>query len=138
MASSQGDIIPAEHLWGDHGGTGGAADHPSSGVTADDEASRLTQSNPSRPTERQTHGEEVCRQPQGPPRPRCGNARPSLGQDAAWADDVAAERLADVERPRDPVATPREIGQPPGVATVDMPCRDIAPWAAGFHWCGRD
>lgn len=51
---------------------------------------------------------------------------------------MAAEQPADAELPGDPVATPRDIGQRLGVATVDMPGWDITPWAAGFHLCGRD
>ena len=80
----------------------------------------------------------MCRQPQRPPRPRRHNARQSLGEDAAGALPIAAEQLPDAELPRDPVATPREIGQRPGVTTVDMPGRDITPRAAGCRLCGRD
>jgi hypothetical protein len=98
----------------------------------------LTQSNPSSPTERETNGEEVCRQPQGPPRPGRHQARQSLGENAAWAADVAAEQLANPESPRDPVATPREIGQRPGITTVDVPGWDITGRASGCRLCGRD
>jgi hypothetical protein len=51
---------------------------------------------------------------------------------------MAAEQPTDAELPCDSVATPREIGQRPGVGTVDMPCWDITLWAAGFHLCGTD
>jgi hypothetical protein len=85
----------------------------------------LAQACARRSAEGQTDGEAVCRQPPCPPRPRRREARQSLGEDALWADGVAAEQLADAEPPRDPVATPREIGQRPGIMTVDVPGRDI-------------
>jgi hypothetical protein len=94
--------------------------------------------NPGSPTQREANGEKTCRQPQGPPRPRRSEAGQSLSEDAAWACGVAAEQLADAELPYDPVATPREIGQRPGVTTVDMPGRGIAPRASGVRLCGRD
>jgi hypothetical protein len=38
MTPSQGEIIDAEDLWGDHHGAGGATDHPQEGVPTDEEA----------------------------------------------------------------------------------------------------
>src|SRR3712207_7678896 len=46
---------------------------------------------------------------------------------------VAAEQLADAKPPCHPVATPRQIGERPRVAAVDMPSRGLAPWATGIH-----
>jgi hypothetical protein len=94
--------------------------------------------NPGCPTQGQADGKEPCRQPQGPPCPRRREARPSLGEDAAWAGRMAAEHSANAELPCDPVATPWEIGERPGVMAMDTPCRDIAPRAAGCCLCGRD
>jgi hypothetical protein len=45
---------------------------------------------------------------------------------------IAAEQFAEAERPRDPVATPREIGQRPGVTTMDVPGRDITLRTSAF------
>jgi hypothetical protein len=93
---------------------------------------------PGRPTQGEAHGEEACRQPQSPPCPGRYKSRQALGEDAAWACWIAAEQFADAEPPGDPVATQWEIGQRPGVATVDMPGRGIAPRASGFRLCGSD
>jgi hypothetical protein len=80
----------------------------------------------------------MCRQPQGPPGPRRHEAGQSLSEDATGADGIAAEELADAKLPRDPVVTPREIGQRPGVITMDTPCGDVALRAAGFRLRRRD
>jgi hypothetical protein len=97
-----------------------------------------TEPHPRRPTQGQAHGEEACRQPHRAPGPRRGEAGQSFREDAAWACRMGAEQPADAELPCDPVATPREIGHRPGVATVDMPSWDTAPWAAGYRLYGRD
>jgi hypothetical protein len=138
MTPSQGELIHAEDAWGSHRRAGGAPDHPHEGVPTDEEAERLAQPHPSRPPEREANGEEACRQPQGPPRPGDHKAGQSLGEDAAWALPIGAEQLADAKLPRHPVATPREIGQRPGIMTVDMPGRDITARASGLCLCGRD
>lgn len=56
----------------------------------------------------------------------------------AWAGGMAPEDLADAEPPGDSVTTPREIDERPGVATVHMPGRGLAPRAAGGRLWGRD
>jgi hypothetical protein len=38
MTLAQGEIVHAEHRWGNDRGAGGAADHPQQGIPADDEA----------------------------------------------------------------------------------------------------
>jgi hypothetical protein len=43
-----------------------------------------------------------------------------------------------MEPPDDPIATPREIGERPGIVTVDIPSGGVAPRAAGFRLCGRN
>ena len=93
---------------------------------------------PSSPTECEANGEEAGRQPQRAPGPRRGDSRQSLSEDATGALPIAAEQFANTEPPRDPVVTPREIGERRGVAAVHMPGWDITPRAAGFHLCGRD
>jgi hypothetical protein len=137
MTPSQGEIIDAEDPWGGHHGAGGAPDHPEEGVPTDEEAARLAQPNPSRPTEREADGEEACRQPECAPRPGRRKAGQSLGEDAAWALPIVAKQLADAQLPHDPVATPREIGQRMDIMTVDMPGRDITDRASGLRLCGR-
>jgi hypothetical protein len=138
VALAQGEIIHAEHLWGDHRRAGGTTDHPQQGVPTHREAERLAQPCPRNSPERETDGEEACCQPSCVPRPRCYNAGQSLGEDPTGTRPIAAEELADAEPPRDPLATPRQIGQRPGVATVDVPGRDVAPCASGSRLCGRD
>jgi len=51
---------------------------------------------------------------------------------------MAAEQPADVEPPGDPIATPREIGERPGIMTMDIAGGDLTPRAAGFRVCRRD
>jgi hypothetical protein len=128
-------IIHAQDLRGDNGGAGGAADHPQQRVTTPQEAELPPEPNPGSPTQRQAHGEETCRQPQGPPCPRCREAGQSLSDEGAWACGRTAEELTDAEPPRDPIATPREVGEDPSVTTMEVPCRDIAPRASGFGLC---
>jgi hypothetical protein len=134
----QGDIVDAEDLWGDRHGAGGPTDHPQQGVPTDGEASRLTQSHPGRPTEGQADGEEAGHQPQRAPGPRCGNARQALGEDAAWAYRIGAEEFTDAKLPGDGIATPRQIGERPGVMTMGTPCWNVTARAAGCCLCGRD
>ena len=110
----------------------------SEGVPAGDEAELLAQPRPGRPTQGEAHGQEAGRQSQRPPRPGRHQPRQSLREDAARAVRIAAEQFADAEPPGDAVATPREIGQRPSVAAVDMPSRGIAPGATGFRLRGRD
>jgi hypothetical protein len=138
VALAQGEIIHAEHLWGDHRRAGGTTDHPQQGVPTHREAERLAQPCPRNSPERETDSEEACCQPSCVPRPRCYNAGQSLGEDPTGTRPIAAEELADAEPPRDPLATPRQIGQRPGVTAVDMPGRGIAPRASGCHVCRRD
>jgi hypothetical protein len=126
----QGEIIHAEDPRGADHRAGGAADRPQEGVPTDGEAERPTQSHPSRPTQGEADGQEMCHQSQRPPRPRHHDPGQSFREDAAGACRTAAEELTDAELPRDPVATPREIGQCPSVMTVDVPSWDIAPWAS--------
>jgi len=83
-------------------------------------------------------GDRLCRQPPCPPCPRRREAGESLGEDAAWAEGVAAEQLANAESPRDPVATPREIGSSPDVTTMDVPGWSITSRASGCCLYGRD
>ena len=52
--------------------------------------------------------------------------------------DVRQKNLRTRSRQMIPIATPREIGQRPGVMTMDMPGWDIAPRASGCRLCGRD
>ena len=49
-----------------------------------------------------------------------------------------AKQLADAKLPGDGIATPWEIGERPGVTTMDTPCRAIASRAAGFGLGGSD
>ena len=56
----------------------------------------------------------------------------------AGALPIVAKQCADAEPPGDPAATPREIGECPGVMTMDTLCRDITPWAAGCGLGGSD
>jgi hypothetical protein len=125
-------------LWGNNRRAGGTADHPQQRVPTHHESEVPAEPNPGRPPQRQAHGEETCRQPPGPPCPGCREAGQSCSEDAAWAGRMTAEQPADAEPPCDPVTTPREIGQRAGVATVDMPGRDIAPRAAGGRLYGGD
>jgi hypothetical protein len=138
MTPSQGDLLDAEDPWGGHHGAGGAPDHPSEGVPADEEASRLAQPHPRRPPEREAEGEDAWRQSSGAPGPGRHPAGPSRGEEAAWALPRGAEPLADATRPRHPGATPREISQRPGIMPVDRPGRAITARAAGFRWGGRE
>jgi hypothetical protein len=69
---------------------------------------------------------------------RARRHRQACRDQAAWAWRMAAAPPAAAARPGDPVATPRESGPRPGVATVDLPRGDIPPWAAGVHVGGRD
>jgi hypothetical protein len=138
VALAQGEIVYTEDLRRANRRVGGAADHPQQRVTTHQESEVPTEPHPGRPTQRQAHGEETCRQPQSLPGPGRHKSRQALGEDAAWACRIAAEQFADAEPPGDPVSTPGEIGQCPSVMTVDMPGRGIAPWASGVRLCGSD
>jgi hypothetical protein len=48
---------------------------------------------------------------------------------------MVAQQRADAKLPGDGIATPREIGERPGVTARDTPCRAIASRAAGFSLC---
>jgi hypothetical protein len=134
----QGEIIHAEDPRRTDRRAGGAADRSQEGVPTDGEAERPTQSRPSRPTQGEADGQEMCHQSQRPPRPRYDDPGESFREDAAGACRTAAEELPDAELPRDPVATPREIGQCPSVTTVNISGRDLAPWASRRRLCRRD
>jgi hypothetical protein len=135
MTRPQRDIVHAEDLRGNHGGAGGAADHPQPRVATHQAAEVPTEPHPGRPTQGEAHGQETCRQPPGPPSPRRREARQSFSNDVAWACGTATEELMDAEPPRHPVTTPREIGQRPGVATVNLPGGGIARRASGCRLC---
>jgi hypothetical protein len=51
---------------------------------------------------------------------------------------MGAEELADAELPGDGIATPGEIGEPPGVMTVDISGGDLTSRAAGCGLGGSD
>ena len=138
MTASQGEIVHAEDLWGDNSRTGSAADYPQPCVPAPPKSSLPAEPHPSCPTESEADGEQVCRQPASAPCPRCREAGQSFRKDAAGAAGVAAEELVDAEPPGDLIATPREIGERPGITTIDMACRDLACRASGCRLCGRD
>jgi hypothetical protein len=131
MTPSQGAIVDAEDPWGSRHGAGGAPAHPHEGVPADREAERLAPPPPSRPTEREADGEAARRQPQGPPRPGRHKAGQALGEEAARALPIGAGERAGAKLPGDGRATPWTIGARPGVVTVNLPGRSIAPRAAG-------
>ena len=121
----QGELVHAEDLWRADHRAGGAADRPQEGVPADGETESPAQPHPSRPTQGEADGEEACHQPQCAPRPRRHQAGQSLGEDAAGALPIGAEEFTDAKLPGDGIATPREIGECPGVMTVDLsscPC----------------
>jgi hypothetical protein len=113
MAPAQGDIIQAEPLWGDQRRAGGATDHPPQGVPTHREAERLAQPCPSSAPKRETAGAQAWGQPSCVPRPRRHTAGQWRGADPTGTRPMAAAELADAEPPRDPVATPRQIGQRP-------------------------
>jgi hypothetical protein len=96
------------------------------------------QPNSGRPTQGEASGEEVCCQPQGPPRPRACDTRQSFSKDVARACGMTPEELPDPELPCHPVATPREIGERPGVMTMDISGGEITPRASGVRLCRRD
>jgi hypothetical protein len=138
MTSVQGEIIHAEDLWREHGRPGGAADHAQQRVPTPPKASLPAEPHPGRPTEGQADGEQVSRQSPGASCPGCREAGQAFRKDAARAEEVMAEELPDAEPPGDLVSTPREIGERPGVITMHMACRDIAPRASDCHPCRRD
>ena len=65
-------------------------------------------------------------------------ARQSFGKEPAGAEGVTTEELANAKPPRDPVATPREIGERPGIMTVEMPGRHITGRASDLRLGGGD
>jgi hypothetical protein len=138
MTLPQREIVHAEDLRGTDRGAGSAADHPQQRIPTHQEAEVPTEPHPSRPTQGEAHGEEAGRQSQRPPRPRRHQSRQPFGKDVARACGMTTEELTDPELPRHPVTTPREVGQRPGVATMDVPGQSLTGWAAGCRLCGRD
>jgi hypothetical protein len=83
-----------------------------------------------------------------PPPPHCAamGARRADGYQTRSASfptrvkDVLARIVPadDAEPPDDPIATPREIGERPGIMTMDIRGGNITGWAAGCRLCGSD
>jgi hypothetical protein len=74
----------------------------------------------------------------GAPGPGRREPGQSFSKDVAWAGRMATEKLMDAEPPGKAVATPREIGARPGIMTVNMPGRGMAPRASGCRLCRGD
>ena len=137
MALAQGEFVYAEDLWGADRRAGRATDHPQQGVPTDGEAKSLTQSRASRPSMREAHSKEACPQSQGPPPPGCHQPRQPLGEDAAGALLIVAKQLTDAKLPCDSIATPREIGERPGVTTMDTLCKPRQNSRYVYGWLSR-
>jgi hypothetical protein len=98
----------------------------------------LAQPRASCPSEGEAQGEKACRKPQRSPRPGRHEAGQALGEDAAAALRIGAEEFTDAKLPGEGIATPREIGERPGVLTMNAPCRDVTSRAAGCGLGGSD
>jgi hypothetical protein len=66
---------------------------------------------------------------------RWGNDRGAGGAADHPQQGIPAD---DAEPPDDPIATPREIGERPGIMTMDIRRGSITGWAAGCRLCGSD
>jgi hypothetical protein len=136
VALPQGEIVHADDWRRADRRVGRAADDAQPRVATHRASEMPAEPHPGRPTQRQADGAEAGRQPPCPPGPRACHTRQSLGEEATCAGGLAAEELTDAARPCDPVATPREIGQRPSVAAVDIPRWNMAPWASRRCLCG--
>jgi hypothetical protein len=137
MTPAPGDVSDAADRWGAPHGAGGAPAHPHAGGPTDEAASRLAPRHPRRPPAREAKGAGACRAPSGAPRPGRPQAGPGRGDEAAWARPMVAASLPHAQRPRAPVAPPRESGQRPGIMTVDRRRRHITGRASGLRRGGR-
>lgn len=121
LAFPHGEIVDAEDRGTDEGRDWEPAEHAQEGATTDGHAQATAEPYARCPAQGDGDGGQPVEEALGPPSPGGCHTRQPLRKNAARTTAIGAEKLPDAQLQHDTVVSPREIGDGPPIAAMDMP-----------------